>query len=112
MPIDFFPKKKEKVCSRHGCVFCELPQTDPTETTRSHEPHDLAHYGGAVDSDFISSRLRQPAPPTTSITTTTTTQPTTHDQTTGTTKAHGQNEDDTQDDDGQVDDDTLHFFFN
>ena len=58
-----------------------------------------------TESDFVSSRLKQPARPTTPITTTTTTQPTTHDQT-GTTKTHDQNEDDTKDDDEQ-DDDTL-----
>ena len=53
----------------------------------------------AVESDFISSRLKQPARPTTPlITTTTTTQPTTHDQTTGTTETHDQN-DDAKDDD-------------
>ena len=53
----------------------------------------------ALESDFISSRLKQPTRPTTTFTTTTTTQPKTHDQTTSTTKAHDPNEDDTKDDD-------------
>ena len=60
----------------------------------------------AVESDFISSRLKQPARPATLITTTTTTQPIKHDQASGTTKAHDQHEEDTRDDDGQ-DNDTL-----
>ena len=53
----------------------------------------------AMESDFMNSRLRQPARPTTSTNTTTTTQPTTHEQTTHTTNAHDQKEDDTKDDD-------------
>ena len=55
----------------------------------------------AMKSDFISSRLKQPARPTTPNTTTTTTHLTTHDQTTGTTQSHDQNEDNTKDDDEQ-----------
>ena len=51
---------------------------------RSHERHDCSKWD-AMESDFISSRLTQPARPTTPITTTTTTQPTMDDQTTGTT---------------------------
>ena len=61
----------------------------------------------AVESDFVSSRPKQPARPTTPITTTSTTQLTTHDQTSGTRKTHDQNEDDTKEDDEQDDDDTL-----
>ena len=53
----------------------------------------------AMESDFINSRLKQPARPTTSANTTMTSQPTTHEQTTYTTDAHDQNEDDTKDDD-------------
>ena len=53
----------------------------------------------ALESDFLSSRLKQPTQPTTTFTMTTTTQPKTHDQTTSTTKAHDPNEDDTKDDD-------------
>ena len=55
----------------------------------------------ALESDFTSSRLKQPARPTTLITTTTTTQQTTRDRTTVTTKTCDQNEDDTKDDDEQ-----------
>ena len=54
----------------------------------------------AMESDFIISRLRQPARPRTPITTTTATQPT-HDQRTCTIKAHDQ-DDDEQDDDTQL----------
>ena len=61
----------------------------------------------AVESDFASSRLKQPARPTTPTTTTTTTQRTTHDHTADTAKTHNQNEDDTRDDDEQGEDDTL-----
>ena len=52
-----------------------------------------------MESDFISSRLKQPTQTTTPITKTTTIQPATHDQRTNTTEAHHQNDDDTQDDD-------------
>ena len=60
----------------------------------------------AMESDFINSRLKQPARPTRSANTTTTTQPTTHEQTTYTTENRDQNEDDTKDDD-----DTLLILF-
>ena len=46
----------------------------------------------AVNSDFISSRFKQPARLTTPITATTTTQPTTHDQPADATKTHYRNE--------------------
>ena len=49
----------------------------------------------AMESNFLNSRLKQPARPTTSISTTTTT----HEHTMYTTDAHDQNEDDTKDDD-------------
>ena len=60
----------------------------------------------AMESDFISSRLKQPARPTTLISTTTTNQQTTRDRTTVTTYTCDQNEDDTKDDDEQDDDGT------
>ena len=55
----------------------------------------------ALESDFTSSRLKQPARLTTLITTTTTTQQTTRDRTTVTAETCDQNEDDTKDDDEQ-----------
>ena len=84
---------------------CLQPNRKTTTTTAE----DCAKWD-AMESDNISSRLKQPARPTTPITTTTTTQPTTHDHTTGTTETHDQYEDDTKDDDEQDDDDTLFVF--
>ena len=76
-----YPKQE-----RHGKTTstCTYNQPDPTETTtisRATRPGSLRSKWDAMESDFKSSRLKQPTRPRTPLTTTTTTQPTTHDQT-------------------------------
>ena len=83
-------------------------QPEPAKTTtisratRPGSPRQDGSTKDPVESDHVSSGLKQPTRPTTAVTTTTLTKPTTHEQTTGTTKAHDHDEGGADDDDTQL----------